>query len=84
MYGSIALWQARYLDGVMMVTLPEVETIHTADGRMIQTFPSGVRIEAETRGTGMVRVMRGGETVWSWKNPTMNELDAIQRLAMSL
>jgi hypothetical protein len=71
-------------DGVTMVSLPEVETIHTSDGFMIQTFPSGVRLEAETRGAGIVRVMKSGETLWSWKNPNINELDAIQRLAMSL
>lgn len=71
-------------DGVTMVTLPEMETIHTADGRMVQTFPNGVRIEAETRGAGMVRVIRDGETVRSWENPKCNEFEAIQLLAMSL
>jgi hypothetical protein len=35
---------AKEKGAVNMITLPEFETIHTYDGKMIQTFPNGVVI----------------------------------------
>ncbi|WP_257213280.1 hypothetical protein [Prevotella intermedia] len=63
---------------------PEIETIHSADGRMRQYFPHDVLLEADTRSTGLVAVYKRGELQRSWDNPGVSELDGIQNWAMSL
>lgn len=70
--------------GVLLNVGPEVETIHSADGRMRQYFPHGVLLEADTRNTGLVAVYKKGELQRSWDNPGVRELDEIQSWAMSL
>lgn len=70
--------------GVVLNIGPEVETIHSADGRMRQYFPHDVLLEADTRCTGLVAVYKKGELQRSWDNPGVSELDGIQNWAMSL
>ena len=70
--------------GVVLNIGPEIETIHSADGRMRQYFPHDVLLEADTRGTGLVAVYKKGELQRSWDNPGVGELDGIQNWAMSL
>ena len=71
-------------DGIVLNIGPEIETIHSADGRMRQYFPHDVLLEADTRDTGLVAVYKKGELQRSWNNPSVRELDGIQRWAMSL
>ena len=70
--------------GVVLNIGPEVETIHSADGRMRQYFPHDVILEADTRSTGQVAVYKKGELQRIWDNPGVSELDGIQNWAMSL
>lgn len=70
--------------GVVLNIGPEIETIHSADGRMRQYFPHDVLLEADTRCTGLVAVYKEGELQRSWDNPGVSELDGIQNWAMSL
>ena len=70
--------------GVVLNIGPEIETIHSADGRMRQYFPHDVLLEADTRCTGLVAVYKKGELQRSWDNPGVSELDGIQNWAMSL
>lgn len=70
--------------GVVLNIGPEIETIHSADGRMRQYFPHDVLLEADTRCTGLVAVYKKGELQHSWDNPGVGELDGIQNWAMSL
>ena len=70
--------------GVVLNIGPEIETIHSADGRMRQYFPHDVLLEADTRCTGLVAVYKKGELQRSWDNPGVGELDGIQNWAMSL
>lgn len=70
--------------GVVLNIGPEIETIHSADGRMRQYFPHDVLLEADTRCTGLVAVYKRGELQRSWNNPGVSELDGIQNWAMSL
>lgn len=70
--------------GVVLNIGPEIETIHSADGRMRQYFPHDVLLEADTRCTGLVAVYKKGELQRSWNNPRVSELDGIQSWAMSL
>ena len=69
--------------GVVLNIGPEIETIHSADGRMRQYFPHDVLLEADTRCTGLVAVYKKGELQRSWDNPGVSELDGIQNWAMS-
>ena len=70
--------------GVVLNIGPEIETIHSADGRMRQYFPHDVLLEADTRSTGQVAVYKKGELLRIWDNPGVSELDGIQNWAMSL
>lgn len=70
--------------GVVLNIGPEIETIHSADGRMRQYFPHDVLLEADTRSTGQVAVYKKGELQRIWDNPGVSELDGIQNWAMSL
>ena len=70
--------------GVVLNIGPEVETIHSADGRIRQYFPHDVLLEADTRSTGQVAVYKKGELLRIWDNPGVSELDGIQNWAMSL
>nr|WP_314868990.1 hypothetical protein [uncultured Prevotella sp.] len=70
--------------GVVLNIGPEIETIHSADGRMRQYFPHDVLLEVDTRCTGLVAVYKKGELQRSWNNPGVSELDGIQSWAMSL
>lgn len=79
--------------GQQMVLSPEFDTIYItnredADKRMtrymIQTFENGAVLEGNLS-TGMVTVRnKRGEVAYSYDNPVVTEIRAIQELAMSL
>ena len=63
----------------------DVETIHDAGGFMKQRFANGVQLIVN-KATGLVTLLEEGSTnpVKGWKNPTITELEKIQRLAAQL
>ena len=63
---------------------PEVETIHDSDGYMRQYFPKDVMLEIQKSGSGTVTLCKKGEVVYKYDNPTITELESIQRIALSL
>ncbi len=69
--------------GEIMVTLPEFETIHDADGMMIQTFQNGARLEINKR-TGETRVLYKGDEVDSYVIKDIPLLYEIQIMANGL
>ncbi|MDE6695521.1 MAG: hypothetical protein K2K25_01440 [Muribaculaceae bacterium] len=69
--------------GEIMVTLREVETIHDADGMMIQTFPNGARIEISKK-TGSGRILYKGEEVTTFENIMVSQIYDIQSIAYHL
>lgn len=68
--------------GRVYCTLPEVETIHDADGMMRQSFPNGASLVIDkARGSGVI--IYGGSQVSSHDNITLANLGQIQMLAAS-
>ena len=63
--------------GVVLNIGPEIETIHSADGRMRQYFPHDILLEADTRCTGLVAVYKKGELQRSWDNPGVGKATLI-------
>ena len=70
--------------GVLMNIGPELETIHDSDGFMRQYFPKDVMLEIQKSGSGTVTLCKKGEVVYKYDNPTITELESIQRIALSL
>lgn len=70
--------------GILMNLSPEVETIHDSDGYMRQYFPKDVMLEIQKSGSGTVTLCKKGEVVYKYDNPTITELESIQRIALSL
>ena len=69
--------------GEIMVTLREMETIHDANGMMIQTFPNGARLEINKH-TGETKVLFRGEEVASYMIKEIPFLYEIQNMASTL
>lgn len=69
--------------GVVMVTLPEVETLFDHDGYMHQYMPNGAEIIVDKDGTGDCTVTHGGKEL-HWKAISVKQLGEIQKLAASL
>lgn len=63
--------------GIVMVELPEVETIHDADGYMIQYFPNGAIIEVN-KNTGDATIYFNGEKIVSFDNVFIWQLELLQ------
>ncbi len=66
-----------------MVELPEVETIHDADGMMRQYFPSGAVIEID-KNTGDTAIYFGGEKIVSFDNVFIWQLELLQEVASKM
>ena len=69
--------------GEVMVWLKEIETIHDADGMMVQTFPNGARLEI-SKLTGDARIIYKEEEVASFDNISVAMLYDIQSVAYHL
>lgn len=69
--------------GVVMVVVPEMETIHDADGYMRQVFPNGAMLEIN-KATGEVVLTLEGDKVTEFENVTVDRLQHLQALAAAL
>ncbi|MBD5337705.1 MAG: hypothetical protein HDR98_01110 [Bacteroides sp.] len=69
--------------GEIMVTLREVETIHDAEGMMVQLFPNGARLEI-SKLTGDARILYKGEEMAAFENVSVAMLYDIQNIAWHL
>ena len=69
--------------GVRMVSLPEFETIHDANGMMTQTFPNGARLEFN-KSDGSVTVVWNDKAICRYDNPQVSKIREIQDLAASI
>lgn len=69
--------------GVVMVVVPEMETIHDADGYMRQVFPNGAMLEIN-KATGAVVLTLEGDKVTEFENVTIDRLQHLQTLAAAL
>lgn len=69
--------------GVVMVTLPEMETIHTADGRMVQRFGNGA-VLTFYRADGHGELWHKGKLISSHRHVGVRDIFALQDLARNL
>lgn len=69
--------------GIVMVEIPEIETLHDADGYMRQYLPNGVLIEINKE-NGSCDVFHKGEKVRSYENVLVKEIPEIQDWASAL
>ena len=69
--------------GVIMVTLPEMETIHTADGRMVQRFGNGA-VLTFYRADGHGELWHKGKLISSHRHVGVMDIFALQDLAVRL
>lgn len=69
--------------GIVMVELPEVETIHDADGMMRQYFPNGAVIEVD-KNTGDAAIYFNGEKIVSFDNVFIWQLELLQEVASKM
>lgn len=63
--------------GIVMVELPEVETIHDAEGYMRQYFPNGGMIEVNKTTGDLVAYYKGAE-MFSKENVSIKQLAEVQ------
>ena len=68
--------------GIVMVELPEVETIHDADGMMRQYFPNGAMIEVNKITGDLTSYYKGAEMIEK-ENVSVRQLAEVQDI-MSL
>lgn len=66
--------------GIVMVELPEMETIHDGEGKMTQTFPNGAAIEVDKK-AGDTAIYFGGERLVSFDNLFIWQLELLQEVA---
>lgn len=69
--------------GIVMVELPEVETIHDAEGMMRQYFPNGGIIEVN-KNTGDAAIYFNGEKIVSFDNIYVWQLELLQEVASKM
>lgn len=69
--------------GRVVYTLPEMETMHDADGMIRQYLPGGITIELDKR-DGSGRILYDGATVWSEEGVRVDDIGRIQQLAASM
>lgn len=69
--------------GIIMNEVPEIETIHDADGYMRQYLPNGAMIEFN-KATGEVDVLFRGEKVYNYHMVLVSDIANIQNIAASL
>lgn len=71
------------LGGEVYCTIPECETIHDANGQMIQVFSNGARLIID-KGNSEGRIEHNGRVVSLCYHVTINMLDGLQTLASNL
>ena len=71
------------LGGEVYCTIPECETIHDADGQMIQVFGNGARLIID-KSNSEGRIEHNGRVVSLCYHVTINMLDGLQALASNL
>lgn len=71
------------LGGEVYCTIPECETIHDADGKMIQVFDNGARLIID-KGNSEGRIEHNGKLVSLHDHVTINMLGGLQDLASNL
>lgn len=70
--------------GYDVVTLPMSEMMHDSDGHMRQYYANGMTLDCDKK-SGLVKLMdRDGKTLGSWGNPTISELERIQKRAAAM
>lgn len=74
---------AKQRGGITMVTAPEIETLHDADGYMRQYMPNGVLIEFN-KANGDADVVKEGSIVRHETDVKVNTIPALQAWAAAL
>lgn len=69
--------------GILMAVAPMIETFHDHDMVTRQYCPNGALIELD-RNDGMGYVIFKGETVKTYENVMVKDIEGIQRFAMAL
>lgn len=69
--------------GEVRYDIPECETIHDAEGRMIQTMPNGAMVICDKM-TGDIRVEHKGEVISIYPDARISTLKVAQDLASLL
>lgn len=69
--------------GIVINTLPEVETLHDSDGYMRQYFPNGAVLECD-KSNGHVDILFDGKAVKGYDNVMISQLEGIQNWAGAL
>ena len=69
--------------GIIMVVIPEVETLFDADDYMRQYFPNGAMLEL-SKSDDSADIYYKGERVWHSEQVMISEINGLQERAMSL
>lgn len=69
--------------GMVYCTAPECETIHDAEGKMVQTFANGAVITVD-KASGEATLVYDGKLVATYHNVTLQMLSLIQATASEL
>lgn len=69
--------------GIVMVEVPEMETLFDADGYMRQYLPNNTMLELNKK-TGGCEVFHKGEKVRRYENVEVAEIENIQSMALAL
>lgn len=74
---------AKKRGGIVMVVIPEVETLHDYDNVTRQYFPNGALVELD-RNDGTGYVIFNGKTVKTYENVAVKEINGIHEFAAAL
>lgn len=74
---------AKKRGGIVMVVIPEVETLYDYDNVMRQYFPNGALVEID-RNDGTGYVIFNGKTVKTYKNVAVKDINGINEYAAAL
>lgn len=69
--------------GIVINTLPEIETLHDSDGYMRQYFPNGAMLECN-KANGHVDILFRGQKVKGYDDVLISQLEGIQNWAGTL
>ena len=69
--------------GIIMMVIPEMETLHDADNYMRQYFPNGAMLEL-SKNDDSADIYFKGERVWHSEQVMISEINGLQERAMSL
>lgn len=69
--------------GIIMMVIPEMETLHDSDNYMRQYFPNGALLEI-SKVDGDADIYYKGERVWHSEQVMISEINGLQERAMSL